>query len=497
MVVFGGPHASFYDVDLLETTNADIVVRGEGEFTFYEIVEYFFHQRNSLNSPNSLSEIHGITYRDHDRIIRNPDRPFIEDLSNIPFPERTLIGRSNHSKHTAIITGRGCPNRCAFCFESFHGKKYRVRDIEEVIREIRYLHENLGYRYISIVDDTFVAHPERIRQFCRRMKEMFNVGNELIWFALARVDTLAKNLSLIKEMKDAGLVRLQIGIESGNQEHLDIYKKNIRLEQVRQVVTECNAVGLLSIFGNFIIGNPFETEETFQRSLDFALELMDMAPGRMECSVGYLTPYAGTDIRVNPDLFGIKIIDPDLKTGTAVRFPFCETEALSKEKLVELRARFEQEIEKKMAALTATLPLSLIMEHLGRLKFDLETEWASLFQQDSMLKLLYKIRNTPIYIQSEELTIETIYNLVPVFIGEINILKKMAVFSSLFQAKQLNEWGLTLARLCRGKLSFNEVLDVFYKYYEGNLPEKEILVKHVLEFMRQLEKAGALVFLDI
>src|SRR5262249_10185893 len=149
---------------------------------------------------------------------------------------------------------------------------------------------------------------------------------------------------LVPMMKEAGLTRIQIGTESGSQQVIDAYKKAITIEQILATVRQCNDAKVLSIFTNFIIGGALENEQSFIQTLELAKQLLDLAPGRLECNTTFLSAYPMTDIQLNPESYQVKILDPDFVTGLSDDHIFVETEALSKSQIIELAQVFHDEI---------------------------------------------------------------------------------------------------------------------------------------------------------
>jgi len=141
-VVIGGPHVSFTSDDTLkECSSIDIVVRGEGEETMKEVVNSF----NGERLP--LEEIRGINFRDNGKIVQTENRPFIENLDELPFPAYSLLPIDKYKvgkkQFANIITSRGCPFSCIFCSSSqLCGKRWRARSPENVIKELEVLKDD-------------------------------------------------------------------------------------------------------------------------------------------------------------------------------------------------------------------------------------------------------------------------------------------------------------------------------------------------------------------
>lgn len=188
-IVFGGPHVTFLDFETLKKYPfIDIVVRGEGEITFLEIVSKI------LDGDKDLSQIKGITYREGEEIIRNKSREFIKNLDEIPFPNREVRDIDGFFDlvpvQQMVISSRGCPGACKFCAATaMSGGKIRYRSIPNVIEEILLITYNKkDDKSIFFGDDTLTADVKRFSE----LKE------------------------LCIEMKESGCYGIQFGVESGS-----------------------------------------------------------------------------------------------------------------------------------------------------------------------------------------------------------------------------------------------------------------------------------------
>lgn len=165
IVVIGGPHVTFIDDEiLLNETNIDIIVRGEGEQTIIEIAQ-------KVTNNETLYNITGTTVRKDNRIIRNPDRDLIENLDELPFPSLDhfqldryrIFGR----RMFPVITSRGCPFQCSFCITSrVFGKKTRMRTPESVVNELEWLKNKYSADAYTFFDDTFTLDRNRAIKIC-------------------------------------------------------------------------------------------------------------------------------------------------------------------------------------------------------------------------------------------------------------------------------------------------------------------------------------------
>lgn len=276
-VVIGGTHPTVLPEETINNGYFDYVVRGEGEYTFLDLV-------NGVR----IEDIKGLTYiNKRGEIVNNPDREFIEDLDSIPFPSRDLyLNDTRYMDYGYIMTGRGCPFECTFCASKKVWKGHvRFRSSKNVVEEVKHVHGKYGTKSFYFVDDTFTLNKKRTKKICELLVES---DLDISWICDTRVDTI--NEELLRLMKKSGCVRVKIGIESGSERILKMVKKRITKKQIRDCISLIKKVGIdLTIY--LMIGFPTETEEEMQETLDFAREL-----DPTYYSLSILAPYPGTEI---------------------------------------------------------------------------------------------------------------------------------------------------------------------------------------------------------
>ena len=295
-IVLGGPHVTFDAQNILsENKFVDFIVRGEGELTCVELF-------NNLERPVSYRDIMGISYRENGAVIHNGMRDFIPDINILPYPARHLI---KISKYRALnlplnmITSRGCPYECIFCVGSkMVGRKVRYFETMRVVDEFEML-SKIGSRQINIVDDLFTSNKKRCTAIC---EEIIRRGIRQDWTAFARVDTVSPEL--LDVMRAAGCTMLCFGIESGNQEILDLVKKKTTLDKIEKAIAMCKQAGIVPM-ASYIMGLPGETPATVQQTMEFARNLCG--------SYGYhiLAPFPGTEVREKAEQYGMRILTSD------------------------------------------------------------------------------------------------------------------------------------------------------------------------------------------
>lgn len=376
-VVIGGPQVTGDSkLALKRIPSADCAIVGEGERPFVEILKAL------TRGITDLSNIKGISFLDKEgNFVFTGSQP-IMNIDAYPYPRRERYTLDHDMIFDQISTGRGCIGRCTFCYEGNKTEnKLRLRSIDQVIEEIDYVVSHLkNQHYISFLDDTFIINSERTRTICNHLINKYygNIG----WFCEARVDILQKNIELLPLMKQAGLIRVQLGGESGSQMILDAYRKHMRTEDLKNIVQRIYEAGIPSIYINFIVGGAFETLESFNQTLEFALDLIETAPGCAEIGCSLFSPYVGTPMRQVPSSFGISLVDPDLLSGPDGFMPFVRTKELSEQKILQLKNIFDVEIKKKRSEVVKKLSKECLYNHYMLYRnFEMVTDWYNQCQE--------------------------------------------------------------------------------------------------------------------
>jgi len=270
-IVYGNLHAEIFAKNILRQDLADIIVRGEGEYSFLEIVR-------AVEGSSSLSGIKGISYKEENSLIENESRPLIENIDELPYPAWHLFPYKKYGalpfadiKRPVIgmLASRGCPYSCKFCSKGYLKNSYRMRDPKKVVDEIEYMNEKFGAKQIAFMDLIFPLTKEQGIMFCDEMISR-GLSKEVVWTCETRVDRVDEEL--LKKMKEANCGRIMYGIESGVQELLDGVNKCFTLEQVKNAVALSRKVGLKTV-GFFMLGLPGETREMSLKSIEFAKSL--------------------------------------------------------------------------------------------------------------------------------------------------------------------------------------------------------------------------------
>lgn len=287
IIVIGGPHPSALKLDIFKHfPDVDIVVYGEGEQTFLELLQ-----------DKELKDILGICYRY--RI--NPSRPYAEDLDYIPLPNLDLIGGierfmgappTEARPSMFIMASRGCPFHCTFCNKSVWGSRVRFRKPEAIIREIEWLHNKYGVREIFFQDDTFNLNRQWVEDI---LNAIIKLGlNKRIYFkAPFRADENLVDRRLLSLCAQANFKVIFYGVESGNQEVLDHMKKGLTISEIKRAFRLTHQAGIKTQ-ASFMIGNIGETRQTIKQSIAL---IKDLKPDYVDFAIAI--PFPATEFREN------------------------------------------------------------------------------------------------------------------------------------------------------------------------------------------------------
>ena len=273
----------------LEKYQADIVLRGEGELIFTNLLK-------ALHSKSDFRKINGITWREEEHFFSNPDEKLIEKLDELPLPawdlfpmEHYVLDKVNAAKHTdrcfPILASRGCPQRCNFCYRMYEG--YRLRSIPNVLNEIRELKTRYGITYITFVDENLMSSRNRALSFCKGIK---NSQLNISWDCMGRLNVAQKDV--LKAMKEAGCAYINYGIESVDQMSLNLMQKDLKVEEIYDGIDNTVEAGIFPGL-NVIWGNIGDNEETLIKGRDFLIKYNTPLQIR---TIKPVTPYPGTKL---------------------------------------------------------------------------------------------------------------------------------------------------------------------------------------------------------
>lgn len=287
VTILGGPHINALPSESLrDCADIDFVVFGEGEQTFAELLE-------SISKKITQPAIPGIGYRQGNKVILNSPRNLIPNIDSIPFPARHKFPIEKYhdpdrynKPYTLMMSSRGCPYNCIFCGSSATwGRKVRFRSPKNVLDEIEIIVNQHDIRNITFCDDTFTLGKRRVIDICNGITER---GYNLEFLCSSRVNTIDEKR--LEGLARAGCKEISFGIESADEDILSILRKNIDLRKVIPIFEMVKSFGI-RVHSSYILGNPGDTRETIEKTIEFAIE-----SGADAAQFSILTPYPATPL---------------------------------------------------------------------------------------------------------------------------------------------------------------------------------------------------------
>lgn len=284
--IAGGVHPTLFPEEVARESCVDYVVYGEGEETCLELID-------ALSLNQEPKRVRGIVFKKEGRVWKNPPRPLIKNLDNLPMPAYDLLSMGRYYSpqikkypFASMITSRGCPYECIFCdAHVVFGREYRYQSAEKTLSEINELSERHNVKEVIFKDSDFTLHRGRLEAFCEALMEK---NLRIHWSCNGRIGMIDK--ATAQKMRQAGCRLVQFGSESGDQEILDTIKKGITVKQIKNTFSMCREIGLETV-ANFMIGHPGETEQSLQKTIELAKEIRaDYG------NFGFATPFPGTEL---------------------------------------------------------------------------------------------------------------------------------------------------------------------------------------------------------
>jgi len=292
-IVLGGPEVGSIGTKYLrENPFIDAVIKGEGEITFTELLKAYL-------GSGRIDEIQGITYRAGDHIIENPDRPPIEDLSDIPSPylEGILIPRD---RVTYLETYRRCMFRCHYCFEGKNLPKLRFFPEDRVQKEIELILSNPEIRTFHFVDTVFNFKKDRLERIVNMISHANRYGTELRTVEIIAEFVDEETAALFKK---ARVKSVETGPQTVNEDTLQKVNRFYKADKFRRGVRLLEENGI-EVTSDLIIGLPGDNFFKFVKS---AKTIMDMQPTNVVFSILHVLP--GTILYEKSNKFGLKFDD--------------------------------------------------------------------------------------------------------------------------------------------------------------------------------------------
>ncbi len=280
--------------------SVDVVVMGEGELTLSELVTKF-----EKDGRGFFGDVKGIAYiDDRDNFVTTERREYIKDLDTVPWPAYDLldcdptdyVGMPKDFEGmtrpiSVMLTTRGCPHRCIFC--SLGSKLHRERGIKDVVDEIEFYENNFKAKSMHLYDDEFVGmslkQNERVQALCNEIIKR-GLHKKMAFLVQGRCSPYVE-LETLKKMREANIIWIWWGVESGSQKILDFIKKDIKLEDVKRDFALAKEAGIKSLMF-IIVGFPKETPADIKMTADI---IKKVHPDRV--AVHIVSPYPGSELR--------------------------------------------------------------------------------------------------------------------------------------------------------------------------------------------------------
>jgi anaerobic magnesium-protoporphyrin IX monomethyl ester cyclase len=283
-IVMGGTHPTIFHRELVRDGICDMVIRNEGEIPVTELAKKTIYDLiPNLTWKNSKNEI-----------VVNSDSSSYVDLDSLPFPAydkipmklyHSALGAAKYAPSIGMVTSRGCPGKCTFCFSKMFGSQIRFISPARTIEHIEQLREKYGIREISFYDDTFTANKKNAAELCQLI---INRKIKISWSCFTRVDSVTPEL--LKLMRKAGCHQIMYGFETTDERTLKHLNKTVNLNQFQKTIMWTKEANI-NIRGAFMLGNPGETETSMKNTIKFAKK-----SGLQFAVFNITTPYPGTEI---------------------------------------------------------------------------------------------------------------------------------------------------------------------------------------------------------
>lgn len=289
-ILVGGNGVEVLDFGKLPNSNyvtknytfIDAISRGDGEITFVEILK-------SDWSEESLMKINGLVWQCNEVFIHNRPRQNV-NMDSLPYPDYSSLEdnyyyKSIYQYNVPLVMSRGCPYRCSFCSVPDFIPEFRYRNVDNVIEEIEHWVAK-GHTNFFCHDSIINGNPKWLKEFCEKIIEK-NIN--ITWGGNMRLQSAMRDLDTMRLYRKAGLMKMITGFESASEPVLDHMKKYNNMEGVREIFENVRQINKenewpLMFAMQLIIGYLNESEEDFQKTLDFVAEYHDVMSEILTCS---------------------------------------------------------------------------------------------------------------------------------------------------------------------------------------------------------------------
>ncbi len=331
VITIGGPHITVLAADGLYDCY-DFGFVGEGEYNFPHFIDELLGERR-------FEQVAGLVWREDGAVRTNPRGGYVYNLDEFPFPDRSLLDHELYHcdvphkgwvRFSTLITMRGCPFECVFCSEHVvNGRKLRLRSPKNIVDEMVECKRKYGVDHFVFVDSTLTIAKKHMLDLCAEIRRR---RVKVTWEGWTRANLVDEDL--LRTMKDAGLVRISFGIESGDPEILKIIKKQVSHNHIRAAYKLVKKLGIEATC-SVMIGHPGET----RKSVEATINLIRSIPEIRYSPLSISTPYPGTELyeMAKRGMHGLRLLTEDWSEYTRYDGAVCEVNDLTREDLIRLQ----------------------------------------------------------------------------------------------------------------------------------------------------------------
>ncbi len=288
--ICGGLHATIAPEETISTEGIDMICRGEGEAALSELCQ-------KLERNEDITNIRNLWIKKNDEIIKNPLRPIVDDLDELPFPDRSIFDYKSlyaeREGRLSFLVSRGCPYNCTYCCNHLirktygtEGKPIRFRSVDSIIAEMKKLIKCYPFlKMLNFDDDILFMRRKWAEEFTDKYSEQ--IGLPFICNARANLTTRA----VVDLLKKAGCCHVKFGLESGNEYICnEVLNRNLTIEQVKEAFAVCKEAGLITESFS-MVGIPYDTPRTVLDTIK-----LNSVIGVDKMQISIYQPYQGTEL---------------------------------------------------------------------------------------------------------------------------------------------------------------------------------------------------------
>jgi len=287
-ILIGGEHINIFKGEAFFDC-FDFAFVGESDFSFNEFLGHYESNYKDFHS------VKGLIFRKDGHVVINESGSRIDNLDKLEFPAMHLLKRNSYimtfakfssREYLPIMATRGCPFKCVFCSEPLTNPKVRFRSPKNIVDEMEKFSKELGITHFFFLDSNITLKRQQIEDVCR---EILKRGLKVTWEGWTRANLV--DLNILKLMKQAGMIRISYGIESGDPELLKIIKKEVSHSDMLNAFKMTEEVGI-EVACSLMIGLPGETRASAERTIEFVRNI----PQILYSNLSIANPYPGTEM---------------------------------------------------------------------------------------------------------------------------------------------------------------------------------------------------------